>query len=201
MNTLPKLLREADPLIHEPARSAHAQRAAREAILNAPRRPTGVARRPIVTSALVVVMLAGIGAGVRFLPRGTADVVAAVRFEVRLAEETPTLGLREVRLPDGGRTIYLHPQPVVTNSDIAQARVVEGDGGSAPGIGITFTADGAAKMLRATREHLNRPMAILLDGEVAMAPTVRSPMSTSATISGSFTRTEVERIVNGIVGR
>jgi len=105
MNTLPALLRDADPLSHEPARSAHAQRAAREAILNAPRRPTGVARRSIVKAALVVVMLAGIGAGVRFLPRGTADVVAAVRFAARLAEEPPTPALREVRLPDGGRTI------------------------------------------------------------------------------------------------
>jgi preprotein translocase subunit SecD len=62
-------------------------------------------------------------------------------------------------------------------------------------------ADGAAKMLRASQSHIGRPLAILIDGEVVMAPVVRSPIRTSAVITGSFTRAEAERIVAGIPGR
>ena len=56
-------------------------------------------------------------------------------------------------------------------------------------------------MLTATQGHLDRPVAILLDGDVVMAPVVKSPISGSAMITGNYTRAEAERIVTGIVGR
>ena len=62
-------------------------------------------------------------------------------------------------------------------------------------------AAGAARMLRATQGHIGRPVAILLDGDVVMAPVVKSPISASAMITGDYSRAEAERIVNGIVGR
>jgi hypothetical protein len=200
MKTLSELLGDADPVRHEPPPGVHDRRVMRDAILKAPR-ATGVParRRPLAIVALVALPLVGLAVG--YWARGAADVIAAVRFEARLAEETPTLGLRAVAVPGTTRSIYLHAQPIVTNSDIAQARIVDGDRPSTYHVAITFTADGAAKMLRATRGHLDRPIAILLDGEVAMAPTVRSPVAGSAVISGDFTRAEVERIVSGIVGR
>ena len=40
-----------------------------------------------------------------------------------------------------------------------------------------FTAEGARKMREATASHVGRPMAILIDGEVVMAPTLRDPIS------------------------
>jgi hypothetical protein len=204
MNSVEDLLRDADPVRHEPPRSDDDRDAIRQAMLATASHATPTAARfstfraPLALVALVLVFIV---VGSRFWSRGASDVIAAVRFEARLAEDTPGLGLREVRMPGAGRTIYLHPEPVVTNSDIAQARLVEGDGGVTFSVAITFTADGAAKMLRATQGHINRPLAILFDGEVALAPTVRAPMSTSAIISGNYTRSEVERIVSGIVGR
>ncbi|HMF96433.1 MAG TPA: hypothetical protein VKE96_19165 [Vicinamibacterales bacterium] len=151
--------------------------------------------------ALVAVILTLVVLGSLGWWSAATNVIAAVRFEVRLAEETPTLGLRQVRIPATGRTMYLHSEPVLTNADIAQARIVEGDGRSGPGIGITFNAGGAAKIFRATQGHIGRPLAILIDGEVVMAPVVKSPMSTAAVVTGEFTRAELERIVSGIVGR
>ena len=56
-------------------------------------------------------------------------------------------------------------------------------------------------MRRATANHLGKPLAVLIDGEVVMAPTLRSPVSDSALISGDFSQAEAERIVNGIGGR
>lgn len=57
---------------------------------------------------------------------------------------------------------------------------------------------GAEKMQAATAKHIGKPMAVLLDGQVIMAPVVRSPISTSAVITGNFTRSEAEKVVNGI---
>jgi preprotein translocase subunit SecD len=56
-------------------------------------------------------------------------------------------------------------------------------------------------MRQATANHIGRPLAILIDGEVITAPVVRGPISTSALISGDYTRAEADRIVNGIVIR
>ena len=65
---------------------------------------------------------------------------------------------------------------------------------------LTFTADGAAKLLRATEGHVGRPLALLLDGQVVAVPVVRSPMSESAEISGRYSRAEAERIATGVQG-
>ena len=204
MRNVEEMLRDADPLRHEPPRTNEDRNTLRRVILErASHTPAAGARFSYVHApvALVAVILTLMVLGSRGWWSGTTSVLAAVRFEVRLAEETPTLGLRQVRIPATGRTIYLHSEPVLTNADIAQARVVEGDGQSGPGIGITFNDGGAAKILRATQGHTGRPVAVLIDGEVVMAPVVKSPMSTAAIITGDFTRREVERIVTGIVGR
>jgi hypothetical protein len=204
MKTLPELLREADPLDDEPRRSVQHRRSSRQEILDSPDVVEELPHRRAVMAAMVamvVLALAGLTAGSRYWSRLAVDVVAAVRFEVRLAEDTPGNGLREVVIDGAGRRIYLHRETVVTNSDIAQAQVVQGDAASAFNISVTFNADGAAKMARASQGHIGRPLAILLDGEVVMAPVLRRAITTSAMISGRFTRAEAERIVAGIVGR
>ena len=201
MKTVPELLREADPLVYEPRRSPQHRRANRQEILAVPSVNEELGRRRFVTAAVAALAVVGIAAGSRYWSRLAVDVVAAVRFEVHLAEENPANGLREAVVAGARRRIYLHQETVVTNSDIAQAQVVQTDAASTYNIGITFTADGAAKMLRASQNHIGRPMAILIDGEVVMAPVVRAAITTSAAISGRYTRAEAERIVAGIIGR
>ena len=201
MKTLPELLRDADPLAHEPRRSAQDRHLARQRVLDSPGVVEAVPRRRIVTAAVIALAFIGIAGGLRYGSWVGVDVVAAVRFEVRLAEEKPANGLREVVIPGAGRSIYLHQDAVLTNSDIAQAQVVQGNPASTFNIAITFNADGAAKMLRATQSHLGKPLAILLDGEVVMAPVIRSPITTSAVITGDYTKGEADRIVAGILSR
>jgi preprotein translocase subunit SecD len=46
--------------------------------------------------------------------------------------------------------------------------------------------------------HLGRPVAILIDGEVVSVPTVKSPIGAAAVISGDFTRADAERIAQGM---
>jgi len=200
MKTVPELLREADPLVYEPRRSPQHRRANRQEILAVPSVNEELGRRRFVTAAVAALAVVGIAAGSRYWSRLAVDVVAAVRFEVHLAEENPANGLREAVVAGARRRIYLHQETVVTNSDIAQAQVIQGEA-STFNISITFTADGAARMLRASQAHIGRPMAILLDGEVVMAPVVRTAVTTSATISGNYTRATAEKIVDGIIGR
>jgi preprotein translocase subunit SecD len=152
-------------------------------------------------AVFAIVALAAIAAsflGSRVWSVFVSELQAAVRFEVRLAEDRPAPGLREAKVSGSGRSVYLHDEVIVTNSDIAVARVVPGHGPSDYSIGVEFNASGAEKMRAATSNHIGKVVAILLDGQVVMAPVLRTPIGASARISGNFTRTQAERIVNGI---
>jgi hypothetical protein len=198
MKTLSELLREVDPLLYETHRSAEERRTIRQRVLNSPR----VKEPPPRRLALTVLTLALMGvATVGYWSSFAVDVIAAVRFEARLAEETPASGLQAVVMGDAGRTIYLHPHPIVTNGDIARAEVRPGDGASPFAVEVTFNAGGAAKISQATHSHIGKPLAILIDGKLVAAPVLRSPIATSAVINGNFTKAEADRIVAGMIGR
>jgi preprotein translocase subunit SecD len=137
--------------------------------------------------------------GSRVWPLFVGDLqAAAIRFEVRLAEDKPATGLREVKLSGTDGSIYIHDEVIVTNSDIAVARVVLSVRPSEYNVAIDFNSSGAEKMRAATASHIGKPVAILLDGLVVMAPVLRTPIGASARITGSFTRAQAERIVKGI---
>jgi hypothetical protein len=203
MNNVSDLLRHADPLkdeagrIDEDARDrmrrtvvAAASVASRRSGGAVPRRRAFLAAAGALSAALIVV-----GLFVGFGDRGA--VQAAVRFEVRLAEERPVPGLIVARVTNSGRTIYLHPELVVTNDDIAQSWVTQ-DGADSFGVSVQFLEAGAQRMRQATAAHVGRPVAILIDGEVVAAPVVRSAIGNAAMISGDFSRAEAERIAEGI---
>ena len=63
---------------------------------------------------------------------------------------------------------------------------------------MQLKAAGAEKMRQAAMNHLGRPLAILLDGDVVSAPTVKSPIGAAAVISGDYTRADAERIAQGM---
>ena len=199
MTTLPELLKDADPLSGE-RRNMEARHQRRNALLNAPRGADGMPRRSLLKTVVIAGALVAMGAGGLMWSRASVDLVAAVRFEVHLAEETFAPGLREVAV-DANRKIYLHQETVITNSDIADAKVVPGSKDDEFWVAVTFRAEGAERMRRATQDHLGKPVAILIDGAVVMAPTVRSAVGAEATISGAYTKAEAERIATGMIGR
>jgi preprotein translocase subunit SecD len=143
---------------------------------------------------LVVVWFLGSRADSLFV----SDLQAAVRFEVKLAENQPSPGLREVKTPDSEKPVYMHQQVIVTNSEIESTRVRPGEAPGRYAVEVEFTASGAKKMRRATAAHIGKPMAVLIDGQVVMTPIVRSTISASAAVTGNFTKAEAERIVTGI---
>jgi len=201
MNTLSDRLRDADPLRHE-QRPAGERERLRQAIVVAGSDAASASTRSLqsrfaLAAALALIALAAAWTGSWFWSRGTT-LQAAVRFEVRLAEDSPGAGLQEVRVPGLNRVIYLHQTVVVSNDDIAQSRVIPADRRSRFGIGVEFTVAGAEKMRQATAGHVGKPVAILIDGEVVAVPLLREPIGASATISGDYTQAEAERIANGM---
>ena len=202
MTNLRKLLQDADPLQHEPTLSPSHRDSNRRAVLaafhNHARAGTESRSRLAVYVAVAVMLLAAAFLGARMWSPFVSGVQAAVRFEVRLAEEKTAPGLREAKAADSGQTVYLHDETIVTNSDIASTQVVPGGSPSQYRVSVQFTPSGAEKMRAATANHIGKPVAILLDGEVVMAPTLRTTIGTSAVITGNFSREQAEKIANGI---
>jgi preprotein translocase subunit SecD len=98
------------------------------------------------------------------------------------------------------RTVYLHPEIVVTNDDIERSSVIGGDIPSHFWIDVRLNPAGAAKMRQATGNHLGKPVAILIDGDVVTAPTLKSPIGAAAVISGDYTQADAQRIAGGMRG-
>lgn len=200
MKTVSDLLRQADPLDDDLQRLEEERDRIRRTVIATASvvRPVSPAlapaRRFLLSAAALIAAVLVIGL---LVDSNRATVQAAVRFEVRLAETQPVPGLIVARVVDSGRTIYLHPEMVVTNDDIAQSWVVQ-DGPDRFGISVELLEAGAQRMRQASAAHLGRPVAILIDGDVVAAPVVRAVISNSAMISGDFTRAEAERIAEGI---
>ena len=198
MNNLRHLLQDADPIrLEAPLGDTRREQMRREVLSNvSTNRPTTALRGRLTFAGAIVLAIVGIVAlGDETWIRGTTPVSAAVRFEVRLAEDTPIQGSTVVKNAD--RMLYLHPEIVVSNDDVVQSWVSQ-DGDGRFGVQVQLSQSGADRLRQATAAHVGRPVAILIDGNVVMAPVVRSPMSDSAWISGDFTRGEAERIAAGM---
>jgi len=203
MKSLTELLRHADPLRYESRTSLEQRDYLRKTILAAgsKARDRAGAEPPSRTALLVTlafVMIVALFLAERMWSPLVSNVYAApVRFEVKLAEEKPAAGLVEAKV-SGTRSVYLHAEDVATNSDISRAYIIQVDHSSQYSVGIEFNPSGTEKIGAATAKHIGKPVAILLDGQVVMAPVVRAQIGESAVITGDFSRTEAEKIVKGI---
>jgi SecD-like export protein len=187
MKTLTQVLRDADPAGYE-TRSTQARAVTRATVLSAARDAAparGVSRRTAIAMSAAAAV-AGIAVALFTWQHGSVDV-AAMRFEARLAESNQT---------------------ILTNADIQTAKMVAlhdrstRDGGqtkSTFGIELVFTPEGAAKMLRATREHVGEHLQLRIDDEVVMAPLIRTSISSSAMLTGNYTNAEAQRIIEGLL--
>jgi preprotein translocase subunit SecD len=106
---------------------------------------------------------------------------------------------RQTRMPPGYR-IYpsvdkedagpqlLREVPVVRGDELVDSQPAFDQRTNEPIITFRFNNAGARKFGTFTKEHVNRPFAIVLDDEVISAPVIREPiLGGSGQISGSFT--------------
>jgi preprotein translocase subunit SecD len=204
MTRIEEMLRDADPVRHEPLRADDRSRMRdrlQAAIAGPPAQEHRVAgRRAFLAAGIVTLVAAGV-VGSRLWSAAPTLHAAAVRFEIRLAEATPTLDLQPAHVAGSDRVVYLHRDAIVTNDDIANARVVAGNGADQYHVAVTLTPAAGERMRTATAAHIGRPVALLIDGEVVMAPTVRSVITTEALLTGNYTKDEAARIANGMLLR
>jgi len=118
------------------------------------------------------------------------------KIEFRLAETKPGKGLIEAIIPTSNEKIYLHKAVVLDNNGIAAAQLGSRSSDFCE-VELDFTDQGASKMEKATKGHLNRPLAILIDGRVVAAPILRSAIRDKAHIDGVSIE-KAERIVGSI---
>src|SRR5690242_7835703 len=82
-------------------------------------RKLGVSRSSFVLAAAVCLLAPQMAAGQTARSPTTA-------FEMRLAETMPAAGLTEAQVEGSPEKVYLHREAIVTNADVAEARVVSG---------------------------------------------------------------------------
>lgn len=203
MSVVQELLRQGDPVARESGPAPTARARVRDTVVRAGRtmpaisRPRRLALRRGLALA-VLLAAAGLGSGALWRV-ANPPAFAAVRFEVRLAEETPGPGLREAPVGVQPRVVYISDEAVLTNTDIAHAQIVPGASSEQFGVEVHLTEGGSARMREVTRRHIGRPVALMLDGLVVAAPTVRSEIGDVGLLTGDFSRGEAERIVRGIL--
>ncbi len=158
-----------------------------------------------IACALCVTLLAQ---GPRFAPEIDAqrmrfvlrelnnDAIQTTLLEIRLAETQPAAGLVRATVQSSGGQVFLHDERLVTTNDVLQARVVESNGRF--NVAVTLASAAGARLATATATHTGKPLAIIVDGEVISAPTVRDRIANEALITGDFTREEAERIATGL---
>lgn len=113
--------------------------------------------------------------------------------EFRLAEDQPAEGLEEATVPDQVDKIYLHSATVLTRQDIVKAEV-QTDDNQRYSILLTFSAKGAEKISQATEDNIGKRLAVVVDGKVITAPTIRTKIAASAIVTGRFKKTEAEQL-------
>jgi TonB family protein len=155
-------------------------------------------KRLILTTAALVGVIAGATRVVVStlpleIPAPGQQSRGPARLEIRLAETAPSADLIDARVSGSDQRIYLHPTVIATDADVTAARVID-SGQSRFSVAVTFNESGSARLASATRAHIGKPAAIVLDGRVIAAPVLRAPISGSAVISGDFTRSQADEI-------
>ncbi len=123
--------------------------------------------------------------------------VRSLPFEFRLAQFEAADGFDEFTVPGSEQKIYISREPLAMIFDVAAARVID-DANGKPAVEISYSPVAAKRMTELTEQHLNKPLAIFVDGKLLSAPTIRQSFGSPALITGQFTREEAERIANGI---
>ncbi|RVT39796.1 protein translocase subunit SecD [Sphingobium algorifonticola] len=90
--------------------------------------------------------------------------------------------------PAGVPFIAVKRQVMVSGDELTDATQVYDQQNNLPAVSIRFNAWGGRKFGKVTSENVDRPFAIILDGQVLSAPNINEPiLGGTAQISGNFT--------------
>ncbi|WP_417379596.1 SecDF P1 head subdomain-containing protein [Gimesia sp.] len=117
--------------------------------------------------------------------------------EFYLAETSPGEGLEEHVIPASGDSIWLPQEPVLSNEHFLEAQI-NLDQYQNRNINVKLNQEGAALISKASQKHRSKPLAILVDGKIIMAPTIHDAVGSEFTIAGAISLEEAERIARSL---
>lgn len=105
----------------------------------------------------------------------------------QVAQGRAPAGSQVLPQQDGG-FIAVQRRVLVSGDELIDAQQGFDPQSNLPVVNIRFDSQGGRKFARVTQENVNRPFAIILDGQVLSAPNINEPiLGGSAQISGNFT--------------
>jgi preprotein translocase subunit SecD len=116
--------------------------------------------------------------------------------EIRAASASAVSGWRQMSTP-GGDPLWVAPANGLTSADIERAEARKLADGT-PAVAIVLTDEGAKKMAALSAAQTNKPIALLLDGEVIWAPVVRGSIGKEGLLTGGkggLTQTQIDRLL------
>ncbi len=122
------------------------------------------------------------------------NLKAATTLEIRLAETQPATGLLEATVAHSDKKIYLHESAVITNEDVADTRVFNGDHANRFNVGVLVNQQGSEKIGNATESHVGKPVVIVVDGDMIAAPILMGVVTRKALIIGDLTKGQADGI-------
>ncbi len=141
--------------------------------------------KALVIVGVIVTLLAGILNG-------------QTPVEIRAAASSAVSGWAQMKSP-GGAPLWVAPDIRLTSADIERAEARQlADG---PAVAIVLTTDGARKMAALSNAQMNKPIALLLDGQVIWAPVVRSTVEKEAVMTGGpggLTQAQIQRLLTSL---
>lgn len=128
-----------------------------------------------------------------------------VTFEVRKVEQQQIDNLEEVSVKGLQQKIYLHPEVLLTGVDICGTSVEMyriRDEKTLPQVNVFLTPEGSDKLAEIAETHMNKQIAILLDGKVVSCPWIKGPTFGVLAITNAFSdREAAESVAKGLVGK
>lgn len=110
------------------------------------------------------------------------------RIEFRIGQSEKVDGWKTVVFQGG--TIYVSPEAVLSNEDIAFVRPAKDRFGQTS-IYLKLNPEGARKLAEVSERHQGKRMVILLDGQLLTAPVIQGPFSDAVVVEGEFDALQV----------
>lgn len=116
--------------------------------------------------------------------------------EIRAAASTAVAGWQQMSSPNG-QSIWVAPDVRLTSADIARAEA-RTDADAGPSVALLLTDEGAKKMAALSTSQANKPIALLLDGQVIWAPIVKGSIGKEVRLTGGnggLTKAQIDRLL------
>jgi RNA polymerase sigma factor (sigma-70 family) len=130
----------------------------------------------------------------------TAPANGPAPFQVQLVVDEPAQDTESMTNATSGSVLQVRKTPLLDQTAIRSVTVEKNPSG-APVIDVEFSPEGQELFAAITKENINKRLAIVLNGQVYSAPTIRSEISEGrAQITGNFSEAEAKALAEKITG-